>query len=120
MISIYVHPTCTSCRKATELLRGLDVEVERRDYFQNPFTRDELRSVLAAGARTPGEMVSTRARAYRDLDIAARQPSDDELIGLMVDEPRLLRRPLAISRGRSAVGFDAGALTALADLERDR
>lgn len=120
MISICVHPTCTSCRKAAELLRGLDVEVERRDYFRNPFTRDELRSVLATAGRTPGEMVSTRARAYRDLDIAARQPSDDELIGLMVAEPRLLRRPLAIGRGRSAVGFDAAALTALADLERNR
>lgn len=120
MISLYVHPTCTSCRKAAALLDGLDVEVERRDYFRDRFTSDELRSLLARIGRTPTEMLSTRAKAYRELGIAEKDPSDHDLIELMVNEPTLLRRPLAVAGERSTVGFNAAALTDLAMGERQR
>ena len=114
MISVYVHPTCTSCRSAVALLEGLGAKVDRRDYFRDRFTAEELRGVLARASRTPTEMLSTRAKAYRDLGIADLALSDGELIELMVAEPTLLRRPLAIAAGRSSVGFNAEALTALA------
>lgn len=113
MISLYVHPTCTSCRKVVALLEGLGADVDRRDYFGDRFTADELRGVLARAGRTPTEMLSTRAKAYRNLGIADRMVSDDELIELMVAEPTLLRRPLAIAGGQSTVGFNADALKAL-------
>ena len=120
MISLYVHPTCTSCRKAVALFDDAGATVERRDYFKDRFTVEELTAVLARAGRTPAEMLSTRARAYRDLGIAGGDLSDDELIGLMVEEPTLLRRPLAVADGQSTVGFNAAALTALADADAGR
>ncbi len=118
MISIYVHPTCTSCRKAVALLEASGARVERRDYFRDRFSADELRDVLARAGRTPSEMLSTRAKAYRDLDIAGRGLDDEALLAAMAEEPTLLRRPLAISGHRSTVGFNAGALTELAEADR--
>ncbi len=114
MISIYVHPTCTSCRKAVALLEGLDADVARRDYFRDRFMAKELRGVLVQADRAPAEMLSTRARAYKDLGIADLTVSDDEFIDLMVTEPTLLRRPMATAGRQSTVGFNADALTALA------
>lgn len=118
MISLYVHPTCTSCRKAVALLADLGSEVERRNYFRDRFTVEELRAVLVRAGRSPSDMLSTRSRAYRDLSLADRQPTDDELLDLMVREPTLLRRPLAIGAGGSVVGFNAIELTDLAATER--
>lgn len=114
MISLYVHPTCSSCRRAAALIGEAGAKVERRDYFTDRFTTEELTAVLARAQRTPSEMLSTRAKAYKDLGIADRERSDDELIALMVEEPTLLRRPLAVGNGQSTVGFNAMALTALA------
>lgn len=118
MISIYVHPTCTSCRKAVSLLEASGTLVERRDYFRDRFTVDELRTILGSAGRTPHEMLSTRAKAYKELNIAGRDLGDDELLEVMVDEPTLLRRPLAIRGERSTVGFNADALAALAAADR--
>ena len=35
-----------------------------------------------------------------------RDTSDDELLALMVQEPRLLRRPLIVVNGKPVIGFD--------------
>lgn len=63
-----------------------------------------------AGLR-PSEVLSTRAKAYKDL-VADRTLSDDELLDLLVQEPTLLRRPLAVRGKQTTVGFDQAGLQA--------
>jgi len=85
----------------------------RRDYFKDRFTIEELRTVLADAELTPHEVLSRRAKAYATL-VGDRDLSDDELLALMVQEPTLLRRPLAVRGEQTAIGFDKAGLTALA------
>jgi arsenate reductase-like glutaredoxin family protein len=61
----------------------------------------------------PSDVLSKRAKAYGTL-IGDRDLSDEELLVLMVQEPTLLRRPLAINDGRTVIGFDKLGLTKLA------
>jgi len=86
----------------------------RRDYFKERFTIEELRTVLADAGLAPHEVLSRRAKAYATL-VGNRDLSDDELLALMVQEPTLLRRPLAVRGEQTAIGFDKAGLTALAD-----
>jgi arsenate reductase-like glutaredoxin family protein len=72
-----------------------------------------LASTLQRAGLTPGEVLSKRSRAYKALGLAERQLSDDELLDLMVEEPTLLRRPLIISPGGVAVGFNQKQLQEL-------
>lgn len=55
---------------------------------------------------SPREILSTRSRAYRELGLAEQNVTEDDLLDLMVKEPTLLRRPILIGRGGSAVGFN--------------
>lgn len=91
----------------------------RRDYFKERFTVEELRAVLADAGLTPRDVLSRRAKAYATL-IGDRELADEELLALMVREPTLLRRPLAVRGEGAAIGFDKGALTALSDTEYER
>ncbi len=59
-------------------------------------------------------MLSTRSRAYRELGLAERELSDQELLDLMAREPTLLRRPLIVSERGVVVGFDRRRLEELA------
>lgn len=59
-------------------------------------------------------MLSTRSRAYRELDLAARDISDDELLDLMVTEPTLLKRPLVVTSAGSVLGYKKAELERLA------
>jgi arsenate reductase (glutaredoxin) len=55
---------------------------------------------------SPQEVVSTKSPAYKKLGLDKRRVSDDELVALIVQEPRLLRRPLVIIDGNPVIGFD--------------
>lgn len=114
MLKLYVHPTCTSCRKAEALLKDEGIEYERRDYFGQRFTRDELTALFDEAGRSPNDMLSRRAKAYRALGLDEHPVDDARLVDLMLDEPTLLRRPITIRNGRSVVGFDRDALLDLA------
>ena len=108
-IALYVHPTCTSCRNAQAWLDERQVAYERRDYFRDRFTRDELAKILASAGLTPREVLSKRARAYKEL-VGDRELTDDRLLDLMVEEPTLLRRPLVVAGPDSVIGFDRKGL----------
>ena len=86
----------------------------RRDYFKERFTAEELRALLASIGLTPRKVLSRRNRSYKER-IGDRLDSltDDDLLQLMVDDPTLLRRPLAVRDSRAVVGFDRAGLTGL-------
>ena len=116
-MEVYVHPTCTSCKKAEALLSEAGVAVERRDYFRDRFDAEELRALLGRAGLSAHDVLSMRSRAYRDQGLAERDLSEDDLIVLMVAEPTLLRRPIVVGIGGTAVGFDRGKLETLAAAE---
>ena len=84
------------------------VEVNERDFFKDGFTEAELRDLL--GDTPPADVFSWRSPSARKLDIDRDTVTADELIRLMLDEPRLIRRPLIRVDGRLVVGTDKKAM----------
>ena len=73
-------------------LSRTDAEVEYRDFFTDPFTEDELRDLL--GQRSLSDHFSWNSPSRRKLGIDRDETSEDELVALMLQEPRLIRRPI--------------------------
>lgn len=113
MITALLYNSCTSCRKTEEVLKESGAEYEKREFFKNRLTRDELGSLLQSVGLTARDVLSTRSRPYKDMGLADKEPGDDELLDLMVQEPRLLRRPIVIRDGRAVVGHDEASLREL-------
>ncbi len=53
------------------------------------------------------EMFSWRSPSARPYRERRGELSDDELIGLMFEEPRLIRRPILVTGKKVLFGFDA-------------
>ena len=66
------------------------VELEERDFFKDGFTETELRDLL--GGTPPADVFSWRSPSARKLGLDRDTVTADELIRLMLDEPRLIRR----------------------------
>lgn len=90
------------------------VDYERRDYFRERFSIDELRRVLTSVGIGPQDVVSKRSKVYRARTVEIDAMNDDELLAAMVEEPTLIRRPLVVADGRLVTGFDRTGLQALA------
>ena len=84
------------------------VELNERDFFKDSFTEEELRDLL--GDTPPADVFSWRSPSARKLGLDKDTVSPDELIRLMVDEPRLIRRPFIQIEGQLIVGTDKKAM----------
>lgn len=85
------------------------VELNERDFFKDGFSEAELRDLL--GDTNPADVFSWRSPSARKLELDKSTASPDELIRLMIDEPRLIRRPLIQVEGQLLVGTDKKAMT---------
>ena len=89
--------------------------MEDRDFFKDPFSREEIEEI--ASIVTMEELFSWRspsAKKYKDQKDVL---SDSDLIGLMMEEPRLIRRPIAIwtdDTSRHVLGGKKADLEAIA------
>lgn len=117
-VTAYLYTSCTSCRKTDELLRQSGVDYDRREYFKDKFSKEELRDLLDSHGLTIGDVISTRSTPYKHHDLANRDVSDDEILDLMIEDPRLLRRPIVIAGDRVQIGHNAGKLQQLIDAEQ--
>ncbi|MGI8403332.1 MAG: arsenate reductase family protein [Thermomicrobiales bacterium] len=113
MIEAYIYTSCTSCRKTIAQLTESGVAFKSRDYFRERFTREELQSVLARADLKSSDILSTRSNAYTARDLASKDLSEDDILDLMLEEPRLLKRPLVIGNGKVVVGHNESKLTEL-------
>ncbi len=112
-------PTFTRPEPVARRLRSssaiTELRYERRDYFRDRFTADELRRILRSANAVPMDVLSTRSRVYRDRRAEIDAMDDEELLAAMVAEPTLVRRPLVISEGRLVTGFDRQGLQSIAE-----
>ena len=84
------------------------IEFNERDFFKEGFTEAELRELL--GDTEPADVFSWRSPSARKLGLDKNTASSDELVKHMVEEPRLIRRPLIQVEGRLIVGTDKKAM----------
>ena len=84
------------------------VELEERDFFADPLSEQELRDLI--GNRPPSQVFSWNSPSFKKLGATREDLDDDRLIHLMLDEPRLIRRPLVQVGGEVFVGTDKEAM----------
>jgi arsenate reductase len=72
------------------------------NYYEQPFTRAQLKSLLKKAGLSPRDVLRTKEDAYKELGLAKKNLSDDELIDLMVTHPDLIQRPI-VEKGDRAI-----------------
>ena len=89
------------------------MDVQDRDFFKETFSEAELREVL--GDRPIRDVFSFRSPSFKVMGLDPDGLTDDDLIGLMLKEPRLVRRPLVRLGSELIVGANEKSLTAALD-----
>lgn len=106
MLTLYTSPSCTSCRKARAWLVEQEIPFKERNIFSEPLNIDELREILRMTEDGTEEIISTRSKVFRKLDMDLDDLPLQELLVLVQENPGLLRRPIMIDEKRLQVGFN--------------
>lgn len=117
MITLFISPSCTSCRKARSWLKKHDVCYQEHNITTSPLTPKDLMTILSFTENGTEDIISTRSKVFRKLDIDVDELSISELINLITANPSLLRRPIIMDKKRMQIGFNEDEIRAF--LPRD-
>ena len=91
-VDFYCWTKWNTCRKAKELLSQKNVEINERDFFKNRFNKADITGLL--GDKPASEMFNFKSPSLKKLGLDKDKLDNEDLIGLMLKEPRLVRRPV--------------------------
>lgn len=106
MVTLFTSPSCTSCRKARAWLEENDIPYVERNIFSEGLTITEIKSILRMTEDGTEEIISTRSKAFQELNVDLEDMTLQALFNLIQDNPGLLRRPIMVDEKRLQVGYN--------------
>lgn len=103
-VTIY-GAACSSTRKAKQWFVKQDIYFMERNILKDPLTVSELQGILRMTVDGTDEIISTRSKIYKDLDLDIESLPLQELLRLIHQHPRLLRSPIMVDEKRLQVGY---------------
>ncbi len=82
----------------------MNADIEKRDFFKDPFTESELKKIIKMSGKNPSEFLRKRDKMYKELDLENNKKTDTQIIKLMIKYPGLILRPIIISKNKAYVG----------------
>ena len=101
---IYHNPRCSKSRQTLALLEERGVSLEIVEYLQSPPSVKELTSVIKLLGISPRELMRKRETEYKESGLDNENLSNQEQIAKMVDNPKVIERPIVIGNGKAAIG----------------
>ncbi len=111
-MKIYHNSRCKKSRAGLEYLREKGIEPEIIEYLKSPLGEDELKDLLVRLNKKPTEMIRTQEAIYKS-DFKGKNFTDDEWVKIMVEHPKLIKRPIVVKGPKAVWGDPAEEIGAL-------
>lgn len=103
-VTIY-GAACSSTRKARQWFVKNEIPYVERKILSEPLSVKELQGILRMTVEGTDEIISTRSKVYKNLNMNLENLPLQELLGLIHKYPRLLRSPIIVDEKRIQVGY---------------
>ncbi|WP_262119323.1 transcriptional regulator MgsR [Bacillus subtilis] len=112
-LTFYSYPSCTSCRKTKHWLKAHQIEFNERHLFRETPTREELKCILSLTTEGIDEILATRSQTFKNLNLNIEEMTVNEVLELLIEKPKLLRRPILVDNKKLVIGYNPGELLKL-------
>ncbi|HFZ1708564.1 TPA: arsenate reductase (glutaredoxin) [Citrobacter sedlakii] len=104
-VKIYHNPRCSKSRETLSLLQSNGVEPEVVLYLDTPADAATLRQLLKMlGMTSARELMRQKDDLYTALNLADSNLTEAQLIQAMVENPKLMERPIVVANGQARIG----------------
>lgn len=103
MIKIYHNPRCTKSRHGLALLEESGKEFEVVKYLDNIPSKEELTTVINKLGISPIELIRKNEAVWKE-NYKGKELSDAEIIEAMIQNPKLIERPIVINNNKAVIG----------------
>ncbi|MES9825407.1 MAG: arsenate reductase (glutaredoxin) [Candidatus Thiodiazotropha endolucinida] len=103
-VEIYHNPRCSKSRQTLQLLQDQGIDPDVVEYLKTPPDKATLGQILDMLGLEPRELMRTKEKEYKVLQLDDPSLSRDQLIDAMITNPKLIERPIVIQNGKAAIG----------------
>ena len=110
-IKIWHNPRCSKSREAVNVVQADKCESEVVKYLDETLTMQTMKEVLTMlGFTSAREWMRTTEDVYKELNLK-NVTDEDALIEAMIQNPKLIQRPVLIKGDKAIIGRPASAIT---------
>jgi arsenate reductase len=115
MIKIYHNPRCSKSREGLEVLEVLEVleksgkEFEIIKYLDHNLSEKEVEKIIQLLNIAPINLVRKNEKIWKE-NYKGKELSDKEIIIAMVENPKLIERPVVINKNKAVIARPASTI----------
>jgi arsenate reductase len=113
MITLYHNNRCSKSREAFAMLEQSGKAFSVRYYLEQPLSADELKALLQALHLSARDLLRSKEDDYKVLGLANPALSEQQLIDAMVQQPKLIERPILQVDTKAVIARPADKMLAL-------
>ena len=100
------NPRCRKSREGIKYLESKKINFEVIDYIKNNLSSEQIRNILKKLQLKPIELVRKNEAIWKE-KYKAKDFTDDQLIKILSNEPKLIERPIIVSEKLAVIGRPA-------------
>lgn len=102
-MKIYHNPRCSKSRKGLAYLEEKGCEFEVVKYLDEGLSESGLAELISKTGKKPFNFVRQHEQLYKET-YKGKDLSDEEWIKVLVENPRLLHRPIIVNGDKAVLG----------------
>ncbi len=102
-MKIYHNSRCSKSRETLALIKEAGVEPEIIEYLKEVPDKNTLKDILVKLNMKPTEILRKGEKIYKE-KFKDMNLSEDEWIQIMVENPRLIERPIVVKGNKAIIG----------------
>lgn len=103
MIKIYHNPRCRKSREGLEIVENSGKEFQIIKYLEKVPSEKELKNIITLLSIKPEQLLRKNEAIWKE-QFKGKSYSDEELIKIMVQYPKLIERPIVLNGTKAVVG----------------
>ncbi len=108
MLKFYGYKKCGTSRKAEKFLSDHQIDYQFIDITVEPPEKNELEQIIAQSQQPLRKFFNTSGGLYREMKLKdkLKDMSEAEMVDLLSQHGKLIKRPLVSDGAKSTVGFN--------------
>ena len=96
VIKFYHNPRCSKSRQALKLISSQNITLQIIKYLDEGISKLDLENIFNTLEIDKNNFLRKNEKSFKDLNINLNTTSTDQLIKLIIENPIIIQRPLAI------------------------
>ena len=102
-MKIYHNPRCGKSRQTLQMINDARKDIEIIEYLKDVPNEEELKSIIKLLGIAPDQLLRKNEAIFKE-KFKGKSYTDEEWIKIMIENPKLIERPIVIDGEKAVLG----------------